>query len=110
MTSISSYVEGLIEDLITKGAIKTIAIEAAFRSVQRHLLLESFQLSRANKQELVIVSDKMEQEIWRTIYSDSSLVTRFKQTAASSSSHDLEGYEQRKITGEMGVSSASGPP
>ncbi|NEZ54548.1 methyltransferase domain-containing protein [Adonisia turfae] len=88
MTSISSYVEGLIEDLITKGAIKTIAIEAAFRSVQRHLLLESFQLSRANKQELVIVSDKMEQEIWRTIYSDSSLVTRFKQTAASSSSSE----------------------
>ncbi|WP_163670547.1 hypothetical protein [Adonisia turfae] len=28
----------------------------------------------------------------------------------STSIHDLEGYEQRKITGEMGVSSASGPP
>ncbi|MEM1254738.1 MAG: protein-L-isoaspartate(D-aspartate) O-methyltransferase [Cyanobacteria bacterium P01_H01_bin.21] len=88
MNSISSYVEGLIEDLISKGAIKTPAVETAFRAVQRHLFLESFRLPGADKQELVIVSDEMKQEIWRTIYSDRSLVTRFKKTAASSSSSE----------------------
>ncbi|MGD1953288.1 MAG: methyltransferase domain-containing protein [Leptolyngbyaceae cyanobacterium] len=88
MKAISSYVEGLIEDLISKGAIKTAAVEAAFRSVQRHLFLESFRLPGANKQGLVIVSDEMEQETWKTIYSDRSLVTRFKKTAASSSSSE----------------------
>ena len=88
MNAISSYIEDLIEDLISKGAIKTPAVETAFRAVQRHLFLESFRLPGADKQELVIVSDEMKQEIWRTIYSDRSLVTRFKKTAASSSSSE----------------------
>ena len=88
MHSNSSYVEDLIGNLISKGALRNAATKAAFRAVHRHLFLESFRLPGAEKQEWVMVSDEMEQETWKTIYSDRALVTRFKKTAASSASSE----------------------
>ena len=72
---IAELIHKYVEDLKSKGALKSPAVEQAFRKVQRHRLLEAF--FDFNRKTFVEVDPQNpKEEYLKMIYSDTPLVTR----------------------------------
>lgn len=73
--------------LASSGAIQSPAVEAAFRRVPRHRLIEAFYAGRYTEEGLVVVDpEKPTGDQQAAIYGDGALVTRVKDGRPASSS------------------------
>jgi protein-L-isoaspartate(D-aspartate) O-methyltransferase len=83
-----SFIERYARELTAAGAIRSPRVERAFRTVQRHQLLETFYIRAAGAQGLSAVGHdpaSPRREHLALIYSDDALVTRFTSGMPASS-------------------------
>jgi len=91
----SVWIERYVRELKSKGAIRSRAVERAFRKVERHRLLEGFyvwpedaprELTQARFIEMPLRSGERDPRVLQRIYSDEALVTRLDEEGRPSSS------------------------
>ena len=83
-----SFIERYVRELTAAGAIRSPRVERAFRTVQRHQLLETFYIRTAGAPGLSAVGHdpvSPRREHLELIYSDDALVTRFTSGMPASS-------------------------
>lgn len=85
--SIDAQLDGYVAKLISSGAIRSAAVETAFRRVPRHRLIEGFYPGKYGDDDLVVVDpDDPAPEHISAIYGEGALVTRVKDGLPASSS------------------------
>jgi protein-L-isoaspartate(D-aspartate) O-methyltransferase len=86
--SIDAQLDGYGSKLISSGAIRSAAVETAFRRVRRHRLIEGFYPpGKYGDDDLVVVDpDDPAPEHVDAIYGEGALVTRVKDGLPASSS------------------------
>lgn len=85
--AIEAHLERYVTKLRSSGAVSSPAVEAAFRRVPRHRLLESFYTGKYSDEALVVIEpDNPTPDHLAAIYADTALVTRVKNGLPASSS------------------------